>query len=107
MNLSNNEENENSIADLQINEDSIDTVNEGISNLFGNSMATVDEDSMDTVVSLDTVVFDRTFGMDVYTSSNNSSPGNSNAIISDQIENVPLQFGKVLDLSGAGGHALD
>ena len=45
--------------------------------------------------------------MGVYTSSNNSSPGNTNAIISDQLENVPIEFGEVLDLSGVIEHALD
>ena len=99
---SNSKENENSMSDLQMDEDSVDTVHEDVSN----SMATVDDDSVDTRTSLDTVAFVRTMGIDV-TSSNNSSPGGSNdAIISDPMDIIPPDVDEVLDLSSAGGHAL-
>ena len=81
----------------------MDTVHEDVSN----SMDTADDDSVDTGNSLDTVAFVRTMGIDV-TSSNNSSPGgSSNAIISDPMDIIPPDFDEVLDLSGAGGHALN
>ena len=48
-----------------------------------------------------------TYGLDIDTSSNTSSLGNTNEIISDLVEDVPIENDDVLDLSVVKEDALD